>query len=173
MREWMTNEDLSEYLRVPASRIRNLIKRNQIPYHNKSGTPRFLRQEIDEWLRSGISETQDSQKEDDQSIYRGRPIKNYMMAASKVLIGPNAWWRLPAFIQKSIEVFKKTDRPYLLRNDFEPLVNNFKDYLRVSCQLGLIDNIREGRIAHYTPTEYATQIYDENDEGIISVMCLT
>jgi hypothetical protein len=39
--------------------------------------------------------------------------------------------------------------------------------LRLSCQLGLIDNVREGRYSHYFPTEFALKIYDEVDEGAI------
>ncbi len=163
----MTNEELSEYLRVPLLKIRHLIKNNQIPYHDRLGTPRFFKQEIDEWMRSGMSKNQDSQKVYDQYLYRGIPIKKYMLTASKVLIGPAAWKRLPEFIKKSNEVFNETDRSYLLRNEFEPLIRNFNDYLRVSCQLGLIDNVREGRITNYTPTKYSEQIFVEDDDEAI------
>ena len=37
----------------------------------------------------------------------------------------------------------------------------------MSCQLGLIDNDRDGRIAHYTATEYAQKIYKESDSKTI------
>jgi excisionase family DNA binding protein len=170
MREWMTDKDLSEYLQLPAIRIHKLIKDNQIPHYNRLGTPRFHKQEIDEWMKSGTFDSQDSQNEKEQFVYRGRPIKDYKLTASMVLLVPTAWSRLPEFIRKCIEVFKKMDRSYLLRNEFEALIDNFNDYLRVSCQLGLIDSIREGRNAHYIPTEYAEQIYEQDDEEAIRVI---
>ena len=167
MREWMRIEDLSEYLQVPETKIRHLIKQRQIPYHDKLGSPRFFKQEIDEWMRSDMPEVPDNHGEREDFTYRGKPIKNYMLTASKVMIGPTAWNRLPVFIKKSVKIFIETNRLFLQRKEFDPLINNFNDYLRVSCQLGLIDNVRDGRIAHYTPTEYAQKIYEESDSKTI------
>ena len=168
MREWMRVEDLSEYLQIPEKKIRHLIKQGQIPYHDKLGMPRFFKQAIDEWMMTDISKTEEPPEEDNQYIYRGRPIKSLMLTANKVLIGPTALNRLSGFIKKVVALMKeKENRNFLLRNEFEPLVNNFNDYLRLSCQLGLIDNVREGRYVHYFPTEYAQKINDEVDEGTI------
>jgi len=179
MREWMTIDDLCEYLQVPKTKIRHFIKQRQIPYHDKFGSPRFFKSEIDDWMRSEIVEKQEFFYGEDPFIYRGKSIKAYMLSASKVLIGPKAWSRLPDFLKKSVGVYNEMDRAYLFRKDFEPIMNNFNDYLRVCCQLGFIDNERVGRVAHYIPTEYSQRIYEESEvdprkqiflDGIIEIV---
>ena len=75
--------------------------------------------------------------------------KNFTLAASKVLIGITALGRLTEFIRKTSEIMLNVDRDYLLRDEFVPLANNYNDYLRLMCQLGLLDNIRQGRNTHY------------------------
>jgi hypothetical protein len=179
MRTWLTITDLSEYLQVPETRIRLMVKNFQIPFHDRLGTPRFFKTEIDDWMRSEMTVTEKNQGENENFTYHGKSIKNYKLSASKVLIGPTALNRLPGFIKKSVETFNKTGQTFLLRNQFEPLINNFNDYLRISCQLGLIDNIREGRTTHYTPTEYAQEIFNAVDtkrikkiiiEGIFNIV---
>ena len=163
MREWMTIDDLSEYLQIPQTRIRHLIKQNRIPFHSKLGSPRFFKPEIDDWMRTDADESQQTFDEQGPFIYRERSIKSYGLTASKILLGETAWNRLPDFIRKTVSLFNETDRSYLYRREFESLMRNFNDYLRVSCQLGLIDNTREGRYTHYCPTEYSQSIFGESD----------
>ena len=151
MREWMNQNDLCLYLQAPPSTIKDLIKKNQIPYHVKLGQPRFFKKEIDEWMLSDDAKTEKLEEVIEMYVYRGQAIKDYVLTATKILIGPTAWNRLPGFIEKVAEMFKHVDRKYLFRKEFEPMIDNFNDYLRVSCQLGLIDNIRQGRLTHYFP----------------------
>ena len=163
MRTWLTINDLSEYLQIPETKIRLMVKNFQIPFNNRLGTLRFFKNDIDDWMKGDMTMTKENQDGYENFTYHGKSIKNYKLSASKILIGPTAWNRLPGFIRNSVETFNKTDQTYLLRNQFEPLINNFYDYLRISCQLGLIDNIREGRTTQYTPTEYAQEILTEVD----------
>jgi len=172
MKEWMTIEDLSDYLQVPDTKIRHFIKQRQIPYHDKLGTPRFFKSEIDEWMRSDMDEGQEIANGEDPFIYRGRSIKTYGLTVSKILSGKAAWNRLPDFIKKTVSTFNEAEQSYLNRKDFESFMKNFNDYLRVCCQLGLIDNIKEGRIAHLTPTEYSQKIYGESDIEVIKQIIL-
>ena len=156
MEPWMTTEDLSNYLQIPHSKIRHLIKQSKIPFHDKLGYPRFFKPEIDEWMRTPTDNVQPADDTGASFIYRDKSIKEYMLTASKILIGPTARNRLPDFIKKTVIMAKEVDRPFLYRKEFEPLMNNFNDYLRLSCQLGLIDNRKEEeREKHYYPTEYS------------------
>lgn len=168
MKPWMTTEDLSNYLQITQTKIRHLIKQNKIPFHDKLGYPRFFKPEIDEWMRTPTDNVQPADDTGASFIYRDKSIKEYMLTASKILIGPTAWDRLPDFIKKTVSIFKEINRPFLYRKEFEPLMNNFNDYLRLSCQIGLIDNIKEEeREKHYYPTEYSHKIYSaENHEDI-------
>jgi predicted DNA-binding transcriptional regulator AlpA len=161
-REWMTIKDVSDYLQVPESTINHLIKDKQIPNHSKLGVPRFFKLEIDAWMQSDLAINQEISKAGNQYHYRGKPILEYKLSASKVLGAKTAIKRLSGFIQKVCELFDEKPKTYFLRQDFSPLMNNYNDYLGLSCQLGLIDNIRSGRMTHYNLTEFAWQISNES-----------
>ena len=90
-----------------------------------------------------------------------------MLTCSKVLIGKTPLERLPGFIRDACSLLDEGGNDFLLRKDFEPLIKNFNDYLRLACQLGLIDNVRAGRTAEYYLTEYSRQVCDA--EGIDDV----
>jgi excisionase family DNA binding protein len=167
MREWMTQEDLCQYLQAPQSTIRDLIKTNKIPYHVKIGQPRFFKKEIDEWMLSDSEEAETPAAEIQTYVYRGKTIKDYILTATKILIGPTAWNRLPGFIKKASEMYDNIDRKYLYRKEFESIIDNYNDYLRVSCQLGLIDNIRQGRHTHYFPHDNVKLIGAETTQDEI------
>ncbi|HXW69815.1 MAG TPA: helix-turn-helix domain-containing protein [Dissulfurispiraceae bacterium] len=174
MIEWMKIKDLSEYLQIPESRIRSLINHNGIPFHNSHGFLRFNREEIDDWMKTPLpkekmtSDTLEAEKEGDEEkyIYRGRPIKDYMLTATKILTVEPAWLRLPDFIKKSITEIEKRRRDYLYREEFKPFLPNFDDYLRVSCQLGLVQNVgkeeKDERIKRYYASNYAKFISTES-----------
>lgn len=153
MREWMTQDDLCEYLQAQPTKIIKLMKTNSIPFHSNLGEPRFFKKEIDEWMLSDKFEKEGSEEMDETYFYRGKQIKEYVLTASKVIIGKTGWNRVPFFLRNTAGLFKSIDRKYLLRKEFEPIMNNFYDYLRVLCQLGLIDNIRQGRPTHYFPND--------------------
>lgn len=151
MKEWMTQDDICQYLQAPEPLISELIRKNKIPHHVKLGQPRFFKKEIDEWMLSDSDENVKSGEEMKLYVYRDRPIKGYVLTATKILIGPTAWNRFPGFIIKLSEMLKNIDRKYLLRSDIKSMIDNFNDYLRVACQLGILDNIRNGRFTHYFP----------------------
>ena len=157
VQDWMTIENLRSYLQISEKKIKILMKQNAIPCHSQLGPPRFFKDEIDKWMM-GEKTIEEHSDEGTPFVYKGKLIRDYMLTASKILIGPKAWDRLPEFIRKGVEVFNATDRSYLYRQEFEASMKNFNDYLRVSCQLGLIGNVREGRHTHYTPTEYSQKI---------------
>jgi predicted DNA-binding transcriptional regulator AlpA len=167
MKEWMTQDDLCQYLQAPEALIFELIEKNQIPYHIKLGQPRFFRKEIDEWMLSDSDEKVKSEEEMNMYVYRDRPIKDYVLTATKILIGPTAWNRFPGFLVKLSEMLNKVDRKYLLRKDIESMIDNFNDYLRVACQLGLLDNIRSGRFTHYYPHDNLLSISANTPEDEI------
>jgi len=91
MKIWMTIKDLSRYLQISENKIRFLIKQKQIPFHNNHGFLRFNLNEIDEWMKtSSFKEERDTQKTPqaiDEFHYRGKPIKNYSLTATKIFIG--------------------------------------------------------------------------------------
>jgi len=177
MKDWMTIQDLSEYLQVPESKIRHLMTRALIPYHDKVGSPRFFKQEVDDWMMSdkqqGTSgEASGGTDKEDSFIYRGKPIKDYMLTASMVMLGETAWNRLPGFIKQVVDIANRANRSYLSRTDFKPLANNYNDYLRMACQLGLIDNVREGKRVQYFPTEYSKRLSRETAPRAIKQVIL-
>ena len=182
----MKIEGLCEYLQVPESWIRSKIKLNAIPFHNSHGILRFNRQEVDDWMKVPSShravqsrsvEMEDEGRNDRMSAdgqmvadlypYRQKPIKEYILTATKILSGRSPWMRLPDFIKKTVNKMKEHDRDYLYRKEFSSFLPNFNDYLRVSCQLGLIDKVgneeQDERIKRYHPTYYAKQISTEDD----------
>ncbi len=157
-RELMTLEDLSDYLQVPESRIKRLIESGQIPHHDTLGTPRFFLAEIDAWIKDGPQKDQPLPGDDTNYPYRGKPVLDYKLACSIVLVGNTPLERLPGFIRDAWELAENSQNGFLLRKEFTPLIVNFNDYLRLSCQLGLIDNVRVGKTAEYYLTDYARQI---------------
>lgn len=169
MKIWMTIKDLSRYLQVSENKIRFLMKHKQIPFHNNHGFLRFNLNEIDEWMKtSSFKEGRDIQETSqaiDKFNYRGKPIKNYSLTATKIFIGEKPWNRLPKFIRDCVERVNEikvhdNSRDYLYRREFAILMNNFNDYLKVSYQLGLIEKMKGGRREkHYYPTIYAERIY--------------
>lgn len=159
-RELMNLKDLSDYLQVPESKIKRLINSDQFPYHDTLGTPRFFREEIDVWIKSGAPKERDVAGEGAQFLYRGKPVLEYMLTCSQVLIGKTPLERLPGFIRDACSALDESGHDFLLRKEFEPLISNYNDYLRLSCQLGLIDNVRVGRTAEYYLTDFARQVCD-------------
>lgn len=172
MRDWMTINDLSNYLQIPISRIRLLLKKNRIPYHKKLGSSRFFRTEINDWMMDTSDENDEDILWAPDFFYRGRPIKGFTLSASKILIGETAWDRLPDFIKGIVRLLKKSKREHLYRKEFDPLIGNFNDYLRLVCQLGFIEAKREGKLAHYSPTEYLQKVQEKDGlETIKETIC--
>lgn len=177
---WMTVRDLSDYLQVSEHKIRFLIKHKQIPFHNNHGFLRFKQEEIDAWMKRSPEKTREDLIISDGSeefLYRGKPIKHYKLAASKILIGEKSWNRFPKFLNDVSEIMNAiklhdNGREYMHRKEFAVLVNNFNDYLRLSCQLGLIERIKgTGREKQYYPTQYAERIhFSENMEEFNTVI---
>lgn len=180
----MTITDLSDYLQIPESKIRSFIKNRRIPFHDNHGFLRFNKNGIDEWMKTPTSELtlkvgKDVAYAEDKEVseknmeiagqisYREKPINEYVLTATIIFISVSAWTRIPDFIIKTIRAINETKlrehgRNYLYREEFKPFINNFNDYLRICCQLGLIDNKQgNGRRKHYYPTKYAEQIYQE------------
>jgi excisionase family DNA binding protein len=155
MGDWMTTEDLCEYLRISETKARHLIRHRAIPFHKKLGLPRFYRPEIDDWMRTP-GESHDEAYE--ALSYRGRSIREYTLAASMVLIGRPPWDRLADFVRRTIIKVDEEGRLYLYRENFEGLLTNSMDYLRLCFSLGLIDKQQEGRKVRYYPTEYSRRI---------------
>jgi excisionase family DNA binding protein len=178
MKTWMTVQDLSEYLQIPESKIRQLIKKKQIPFHDNHGFLRFYQPEIDEWMKlfTTSSGNPPSKEGEDSFPYRGKPIKDYKLTAALVLLGATQWNRLPEFIKKTVEKTNEVGRDYLYREEFRPFMKNFNDYLRISCQLGLVDNSkgdeRDERRKRYYPTEYSRRIYSQENSAEIKKIIL-
>jgi len=186
MKIWMTISDLSEYLQLPESKIRSFVKKGQIPFHDNHGFLRFHRNEIDEWMKTptsieipqiakegevekGMAASEGEKNMIHEISYRGRTMNDYVLTATIIFIGVKAWKRIPDFIAKTIRGVNETKirehgRDYLYREEMKPFIGNFNDYLRVCCQLGLIDNKQgRGRKKYYYPTEYAERINQEPD----------
>ena len=184
----MTIANLSEYLQIPESKIRSFIKNQQIPFHNKRGFLRFNQLEIDEWMKTpalnvslngggDVGDENDGEKQEDamnmirEISYRGISMNDYILTATIIFIGVKAWTRIPDFIVKIIRAVGETKlrehgRKYLYREEFKPFIENYYDFLRVCCQLGLIDNKQgSGRKKFYYPTEYAEQMSNETNRA--------
>lgn len=173
MSDWMTTEDLVLYLKISEKRIRSLIKRSGIPFSDRLGEIRFNKSEINEWMKTGGSmeseQLYEEEVEGQTFVYRGKRIRDYTLTASIVLIGETPLGRLPGFIKKAVEkTYGTNERKFLYREEFEPFEDNFNDYLRLSCQLGLIDNKNEGeKKKHYYLSECAKAICLESDIKVI------
>lgn len=57
MSEYLTVEELSEYLKRTPGAIRNLVLRRKVPYRKPGGRLLFEKSEIDRWIKEapGIS----------------------------------------------------------------------------------------------------------------------
>lgn len=154
----MTLKDLSDYLQVPESKIKRLMDSDQIPFHDTLGAPRFFREEIDAWIKAGAPREESMENDGRQFLYRAKPVLEYKLACSRILIGKTPLARLPGFIRDACGAVDKSDKDFLLRKDFMRMIKNPDDYLRLSCQLGLIDNVRAGRTSEYYVTDYARQV---------------
>jgi excisionase family DNA binding protein len=182
MKTWLTLKDLSDYLQISENKIRYLIKHKQIPYHDNHGFLRFERHEIDEWMKEPVSVKKEiiGQVPDKTNVflYRDKPIKRFTLTANKILIGNAPWNRLPGFIKSFVERTKEIKihddgREFLQRKEFAIFSNNFNDYLRVCCQLGLIDKRKGiGKQKEYYPTESALTIYSAENIGEIQPIIL-
>jgi excisionase family DNA binding protein len=51
-------KEVAEYLRCSPSKIYHMMPKGEIPYHLMGQTPRFIRSEIDEWVKSSKPKTQ-------------------------------------------------------------------------------------------------------------------
>jgi excisionase family DNA binding protein len=174
MKDWMTIKDLSEYLQIPESKIRLFIKHKQIPFHDNLGFLRFHREEVDEWMKTPTEEPiMNFTNHEDYFDYRGNPIKSFKLTASKIIQGKTPLLRLPGFIKETVKEVNSLKqrgigRSFLYRKEFTHFVTNFDDYLRISCQLGLIENKKGvGKEKEYYPTKYAYSIYNAEEPGQI------
>ena len=173
MKTWMTLKDLSHYLQISENKIRFLMKHEQIPFHNNHGFLRFHVNEIDHWMKLSGSQEGEDRPGTSHPInvfqYRGKPIKDYSLTATKIFIGKKPWSRLPKFIRDCVERVNEikihdNSRDFLYRREFSILMNNFNDYLKVCFQLGLIEKMKGGkREKYYYPTIYAERIYATPD----------
>jgi excisionase family DNA binding protein len=179
MKDWMTFKDLSHYLQISENKIRFFIKHKQIPFHDKHGILRFSREEIDEWMKTPatkrIGEVEDKKN---RYIYRDKPIKEYLLAATKILIGRKPWSRLPEFIKSVVDRINDikvhdNGRDFLHRKEFTLFSNKYSDYLNVSCQLGLIEKRRGvGKEKQYYKTIYAEKMANEESNEQIKEIIL-
>lgn len=175
MKDWMNITELSGYLDIPESRIRLLIKQKGIPFSDRLGEARFNKAEIDGWMKESAPQEMISWQPPEgntEYLYRGTPINHYKLAGSLVLSGKAAWMRLPDFIEKTVARAKEVGSDYLCHEEFK-LMTNYNDYLRICCQLGLIENLRgEGRKKHYYLTEFAWKIASEKSPEKIKRLIL-
>ena len=182
MKIWMTLKDLSRYLQISENKIRFLMKHEQIPFYNSHGFLRFHLDEIDQWMKLSGSQEGVERPGAPQPIdvfhYRGKPIKEYSLTATKIFIGKKPWSRLPKFIRDCVERVNEikihdNSRAFLYRREFSILMNNFNDYLKVCFQLGLVEKMKgEKREKYYYPTIYAERIYATQDSEEIKKIIL-
>jgi hypothetical protein len=156
------------------------MKQEQIPFHNNHGFLRFNMHEIDEWMKTAPFKDEHKQQYAlaiDTFHYRGKPLKDYSLTATKIFIGNKPWNRLPKFITDCVQRVNEikvhdNSRDFLYRREFAILMNNFNDYLKVSYQLGLIEKIKGSKKEkHYYPTIYAERIFaTQNTEEIKQII---
>lgn len=48
--EWMTIEEVADYLKLSRSKLYNMAQRGDIPCSKVAGRWRFYRREVDEWM---------------------------------------------------------------------------------------------------------------------------
>ena len=162
MKEWMTIKDLSEYLQISEKEITTLVRNKSIPSYNNHGFLRFKKNEIDEWMMTPAEKKIEVSTMRNDFEYRGKSIEEYVLTASVIFLSSTAWLKLPEFIIHALNILNLIEgRDYLYRDEFKPLDSNFNDYLRVGCQLGLIENRKEEeRKKHYYFTDFSKKLYE-------------
>ena len=48
--EWMTIEEVADYLKLSRSKLYDMAQNGEIPYSKVAGRCRFYRPEVDEWM---------------------------------------------------------------------------------------------------------------------------
>lgn len=170
---WMTADELSQYLKISIAKVYQLVRDKKLPFHNNHGFLRFYKEEIDNWMKTPaektVTNTSNAVTPKKIVSYRGRPILDYSLTASKILIGTAAWNRFPKFIEEFILRAKQAGGS-LRREDILEINTNANDYLRVSYQLGLIDKRSlEGRIKTYFPSDILLK--DDNVSNLQDIIC--
>ena len=56
-KKWLSVKELSDYIGLSPSKIRQLVKEDRIPYNRIDGSYRFNTNKIDLWLQSNASKT--------------------------------------------------------------------------------------------------------------------
>ncbi|MGO9952157.1 MAG: helix-turn-helix domain-containing protein, partial [Dissulfurispiraceae bacterium] len=175
MDQWMTAQELGEYLKISVGKVYSLVRDKKIPFYDHHGFLRFNKDDIDSWMKTP-SPACDEEKTGGPSImttYRGEPLARLVLTAAKILVGKTAWERLPIFVKGYVELAAQKDRPYLLRKEFSSIMANFNDYLRVCYQLGLIEKeLWQGREKKYIISEFSERIAaDGNRANIKATIC--
>jgi hypothetical protein len=160
MKEWMTIDDLGEYLQIPQGRIRDLMRRNKIPFNDKLGSPRFFKSDIDSWMKT--PDNADLKRANQSELlfvpYRGKSISEYTLNAIRRFRDEDAWNKVPAFIKKTVIELNVSDRSYIKPKAHDPEAVSYNDYFRIGFQLGLFDRTREEAETRYHPTEFSRRI---------------
>ena len=60
---WLSVKDLSKYISISESKIREMISKNTIPFQKIDGTIRFSRKKIDIWILTGNLNPTKSQRD--------------------------------------------------------------------------------------------------------------
>lgn len=162
----MNINEVSSHLAVSEDAIRSLVSEHKIPHYNRYGILSFVKEEIDRWR----VETEEKPANPDQTgpelFYRNKAIKKYTLTASKVMCGNKPWTQIGELIKNAVEIADANkDRDYLDREEFQQAIGqNYNDYLRVCCQLGIISKAPgEGKRKRYYMTEFARSIAEENN----------
>jgi excisionase family DNA binding protein len=152
-------DEIDKWLRTPGRHAEN----REIPFYDTPGELGLDREENDAGVRAAADRGQQVLEQTQDFLYRGRPIRDYTLSAARVLCGRPSWKRLPEFIRQAVKKVHESGREFLYREDFEPFLNNYNDYVRLCFWLGLIEKLREEKRAHYYLTEYARRICDKDD----------
>jgi excisionase family DNA binding protein len=160
MKEWMTIDDLSKYLQISQGKVHNLLSQNKIPFHDKLGSPRFFKSEIDDWMKTpdDTNLTLSNLSELRSITYSGKSISEYALKPIGRFRDEEAWNRVPAFTKKTIIEFNLSGRSYVKPKDLDPQAVSYNDYFRIGFQLGLFDRRREEAETRYYPTEFSQRI---------------
>lgn len=172
----MTADELSQYLKISIAKVYQLVRDKKLPFYNNHGFLRFYKEEIDNWMKTPAEKplTNACNPLTPKVIvsYRGRPILDYSLTASKILIGTAAWNRSPKFIEEFLRRAKQAGGS-LRREDILEINTNANDYLRVSYQLGLIEKRNlDGRIKEYFPSDTLIKLSsDDTNSNLQDIIC--